>query len=78
MREPKILTSLFTPYNSDRPQRGSRTDLKIPFTTSDMGTNSFQVKSAQLWNSIPTQLRDLPNFSQYKRALHKYLSDLEG
>ena len=78
MREPKILTSLFTPYNSDRPQRGSRKGLKIPYTTSDMGTNSFQVKSAQLWNSIPTQLRNLLTYSQYKRALRKYLLDLEG
>ena len=78
MREPTILTSLFTPYTSDRPQRGSRTDLKIPYIISDMSTNSFQVRSAHLWNSFPTHIQNLPTFSQYKRALRKYLLDLEG
>ena len=78
MREPKILTSLFTPYASDRPQRGTRTDLNVPFTSSEMGTSSFQVKGAKLWNSIPIEIRDLPTFSQYKRALQKYLLGLEG
>lgn len=78
MREPKILTSLFTPYASDKPQRGTRRDLDIPFTSSEMGINSFQVKSAKLWNSIPAHIRDLPTYSQFKRAARKYLLDLEG
>ena len=48
IRESKILISLITPYASDRPHLGTRTDLNEPFTSSEMGTNSFQVKSAHL------------------------------
>ena len=78
LREPRILTLLFKPYALDRPQRGTRIDLNVPFTSSELGTNSFQVKSAHLWNSLPNHIRDLPTFSQFKRALRKYLLELEG
>ena len=62
MWEPKILTSLFIPYTSNKPHRGTRMDLIIPFTSSEMVTKSFQVKSAHLWNSVQNHVRDLPTY----------------
>ena len=77
LREPAYLEKLFTRYESTRPTRGLRTDLRIPHVMSEMGRTSFQVQSAHLWNSLPATLRDLPSLSRFKREYRKYLLDGE-
>ena len=77
LREPAYLEKLFSWYESTRPTRDIRTDLRIPYVTSEMGGTSFQVQSAHLWNSLPATLRDLPSLSRFKREYRKYLPDGE-
>ena len=54
LKEPEYLLKLFTRYESDRPTRGLRIDLRLPQVASEIGRTSFQVQGAQLWNSLPT------------------------
>ena len=77
MREPPLLLSLFKPYNSDKPTREPRKDLEITTMLTDSGKNSFQIKYANLWNSLPPCYRDLPSFSQFKRSIKLYFSKLD-
>ena len=63
MHEPPFLLPLFTPYHSDRPTRGRRKDLDITKQPSD----TFQVRFAKMWNSVPQSTRDLPSYSCFKR-----------
>ena len=50
LKEPEYTLKLFTRYESDRPTRGLRVDLRLPRVTSDIGRTSFRV---QLRNSVP-------------------------
>ena len=52
MKESPILTSLFIPFNSDKPIRGLRKDLDIAAVHTVRGLNSFQVRCAKLWNAF--------------------------
>ena len=74
MKEPPLLLSLFKPYHSDKPTRGPRIDLEMTTMITDSGKNSFQIKYANLWNSLPPCYRDLPSFSQFKRSIKLYFS----
>ena len=77
LRQPNYLLQLFTRYESSRPSRGLRKDLRIPHVTSEMGRTSFQVQSANLWNSLPVALRDLPSLTRFKREFRKHLLNNE-
>ena len=77
MKEPPLLLSFFKPYLSDKPQRGPRKDLAIPIVSTDSGLLSYQVKYANLWNSIPSCIRYLPSFSQLKKSIKVYFSNLD-
>ena len=74
MKEPPILLSLFNPYRPARPRRGPRQDLETPTAPS----NTFQTKFANMWNSLPLNLRDLPSYSRFKRGIRRYLLDLDA
>ena len=65
MKEPPLLLSFFKPYHSDKPTRGPRIDLKVSTMITDSGKNSFHIKYANLWNSLPPCYRDLPSFSRF-------------
>ena len=74
IREPPILLPFFTPYESDRPTRGPRKDLDISKQSSD----TFQVRYAKLWNSVPQSTRDLPTNSCFKSEIRRYLLNLDA
>ena len=74
MRESPFLLSFFKPYKSGKPARGPRKDLDTHSSvTTDWGLNSFQVKYAHFWNSIPPCTRDLHSFSKFKKGIRQYL-----
>ena len=75
LKEPEYLTQFFTRYESKRPTRGLRTDLRILHVLSEMVRTSFQVQSAYLWNSLPVSLRDSPSLSRFKKEYRKHLFD---
>ena len=52
-KQTPFLTSLFIPYNKDRPSRSLRKDLKIPTASHDWGLQSSQIKCAKFLNIIP-------------------------
>ena len=74
IREPPILLPLFTPYESDRPTRGPRKDLDI----TNQSPDTFQVRYAKLWNSVPQSTRDLPTYSCFKREIRRHLLNLDA
>ena len=78
MKEPSYLASLFETYDSKKPTRGIRKDLKVPYLSSVPGTNLFQVQSAKMWNALPTCIRDLPSLCHFKNAIWKHLFNLDG
>lgn len=51
---------------------GSR-QLDIPMHNSNTYTNSFTVKAAMLWNSLPTQVRMAPSVDSFRSRLDKFL-----
>ena len=75
LKEPEYQTQFFTRYESTRPTRGLRKDLRIPHVLSEMGRTSFQVQSAHLWSSLLVSLRDSPSLLRFKREYRKYLLD---
>ena len=52
VKEPPFLLPLFKPYFSDKPQRRPCKDLAVPTVSTDFGLLFYQVKYANLWNSI--------------------------
>ena len=73
IREPPILLPLFTEFQPERPTRGVRKDLE----TGSAPPNTFQTKFAKMWNSTPTELRDQPSYSRFKRGIKQYLTNLD-
>ena len=47
--------------------------LYIPKTKTNMGERSVLVAGPKLWNSLPTQVRNVNTLSSFKRQLYKYL-----
>ena len=74
MREPPILLPFFSPYESNRPTRGPRKDLD----TSKQPSDTFQVRYAKLWNSVPQSMRDLPSYSCFRREIRRHLLNLDA
>ena len=70
LKEPEYLLKLLTQYESDRPHtRGLRVDLRLTRVAFEIGRTSFEVQGAQLWNTLPVMLRDLPSLSRFKREI---------
>ena len=78
MKGPPFILSLFKPYQSDKPKRGSRQDLEIPTVSTDSGLLSLQVKYAKLWNAIPPCIRYLSSYSKFKKSIKIHFSKLEN
>ena len=73
LKEPPLLLPFFKRYTTARPVRGPHKDLDPTTATKDWGLHSFQVKYSNFWNNIPPCIRDLPSFSQFKKAIRQYL-----
>ena len=89
--EPSYLSSLLVPYNPSRTFRSSNSNfLTVPRVSTSFQARSFSVAAPRLWNTLPTSLRLLANFSNpppasllpscnvdsFKRQLKNYLFDL--
>ena len=77
MNVPDCLVGLFTRYVPRGNVRGVIKELEPPLMRKSEGFKPFQVRGAHLWNSQPTEIRNLPSLSRFKRAVKRHLSDLE-
>ena len=74
MGQPSYLAKYFV-KNNNRPfartaARGLVWDLdESPPSRTDTGLNSSKAKGARLWNAIPSSIKFLPSFHQFKKAL---------
>ena len=71
------LVGLFTRYVPRTNVRGVIKELEPPLMRKSYGFKLFQMRGTHLWNSLPTEIRNLPSLSWFKRAVKRHLSDLE-
>ena len=72
MHNPDYLQSLFFRYVPRFATRGEMKELTAPLMRTDTGINSFSVRGANLWNSLPVEVRNLPSLSRFKTALRRH------
>ena len=77
MNVPDCLVGLFTRDVRRGNVKGVIKELEPPLMRKSYGFISFQVRGAHLWNSLLTEIRNLPSLSWFKRAVKRHLSDLE-
>ena len=77
MNVPDCLLGLLTGHVPRANVRGVIKELEPPLMRKSYGFKSFQVRGAHLWNSQPTEIRNLTSLSWFKRAVKRHLSDLE-
>ena len=58
----------------DRCLRSSdNNELRVPFSKTRYYENSFSVNGAKLWNSLPTNIKQISNINSFKNAVRSYL-----
>jgi hypothetical protein len=70
----------FTRSNPGRAQTRSTVDnpelnLVLPHKNTELGKNSFSVRSVRGWNSLPGEIKTSRNLSQFKRRLDKHIKN---
>ena len=72
---PLYISSLITIQKPTRSLRSSIAVQLIPpkIKTKTYGERSFLFAAARLWNALPAQIRNAPNFSSFKRLLKTHL-----
>ena len=71
------LESLFSRYVPRFATRGEIKELTAPLMRTDTGINSFSVRGAHLWNSLPAEVRNLPSLSRFETALRRHFLILD-
>ena len=59
--------------NSQLTERGLRTtatDLRIPKRKSNVGQKSFPYRGVKVWNSLPTDCKQISSLGKFKSVLH--------
>ena len=77
MHNPDYLESLFFRYVPRFATRGEIKELTAPLLRTETGINSFSVRGAHLWNSLPAEVRNLPSLSRFKTALRGHFLTLD-
>ena len=67
---PSYKTNLFTPNEHIRETRQSTNKaLKVPLAKKESYAKSFAVSGANIWNSLPEQLRTVDTLNKFKSEL---------
>ena len=48
-------------------------DLQIPRLNTEHAKKSYQYSTVKIWNTIPTDIRELPTISHFKKRLKEFL-----
>ena len=79
MGQPSYLKKLFTEYRYTRPARSEIKQLEVPFMGYGRGNLSFQVRSAQFWNNLPSSILFLPSsLFRFKKSIRQHLFELDA
>ena len=73
---PDYLANLFTKI-SEKHSRNLRSvtndDLAVPFAKTNYFQKSFSVEGANIWNSLPTDIKQIQNINTFKLSLRSHL-----
>lgn len=47
--------------------------LQIPWLNTEHAKKSYQYSTVKIWNTIPTDIRELPTISHFKKKLKEFL-----
>ena len=74
-KAPSYLQQLVSPYQPVRPLRSSNKNLLcVPnMKTKKFGHRTFSFNAATIWNSIPTNIRNIINEEKFKKKLKTHL-----
>ena len=73
---PAYISNMFIKTSDihDRCLRSSdNNELRVPFSKTRYYENSFSVNGAKLWNSLPTNIKQISNINSFKNAVRSYL-----
>ena len=76
--QPAYLANFFLRRVCDRPSRSGVKPLVIPKHDREALGNSFHITTSYIWNSLPSNIRDLSTLTSFKTALFKFISNLEA
>ena len=71
--------SLFALANMEQPKtrlQQTHMPLKIPRAKLDLRLNSFPVRGAKLWNSLPSAIRESSSVNTFKNAYDKHMKNI--
>lgn len=76
---PEYLADLLTTYSSSRPRRGALAiqALAVPNFRTDTYRAAFAVAGPETWDTIPTEIRDLPTIGAFKTQLKRWIAASE-
>ena len=72
------LANFFLRRVCDRPSRSGGKPLVIPKHDREALGNSFHITTSYIWNSLPSNIRDLSILTSFKTALVKFILNLEA
>ena len=73
-QSPEYLKGLFMPFSTDYGLRNIDNKLALPKPRTDFLKRSFCYSGAQLWNSLPSNVRAIRSFTKFKNKIDRQLS----
>ena len=73
-QSPEYLKGLFIPFSTDYGLRNSDNKLALPKPRTDFLKRSFCYSGAQLWNSLPSNVRAIRSFTKFKNKIDRQMS----
>ena len=71
---PEFLIGLFKPFSTDYGLRNSDNKLALPKPRTDFLKRSFCYSGAHLWNSLPSNVRAIRSFTNFRNEIDRLLS----
>ena len=73
-QSPEYLKGLFKPFSTDYGLRNSDNKLALPKPRTDFLKRSFCYNGAHLWNSLPSNVRAIRSFTNFRTEVDRQLS----
>ena len=73
-QSPEYLKGLFKPFSTDYGPRKSNNKLALPKPRADFLKRSFCYSGAHLWNSLPSNVRAIRSFTNFRNEIDRQLS----
>ena len=73
---PEYLKGLFKPFSTGYSLRNSDNKLALPKPRTDFLKRSFSYSGAHLWNSLPSDVRAIRSYTNFRNRIDHQLSSL--